>query len=87
MWPLTSWPGWGLTFPVASERSPFFLSLILNSYTHLQPLRMSGAQIFSNARGIAVSGGTFYAADTVSGTVSYLLSRLMASLPDSLEQH
>ena len=46
---------------------------------------MSGAQIFSNAHGTAVSGGTFYAANTVSGTVRYLLSRLIASLADPLE--
>jgi hypothetical protein len=28
------------------------------AYTHLRPLRMSGAQVFSNAHDTAVSGGT-----------------------------
>ena len=49
-----------------SEHSPFFPSLILNSYTHLLSLGMSGGHIFSNAHGTAMNGGTFYAADTVS---------------------
>ena len=63
----------------ASERSSFFPSLILISYAHLLPLRMSRPRILSNARGTTVSGGTFYAADTVSGIVRYLLlSKLMA---------
>jgi hypothetical protein len=44
----------------------FFPSLILNSYANLQPLRMSGAYVFSNTHDIAISGGTFYTADTVS---------------------
>jgi len=39
---------------------------------------MSGAHVFSNAHDFAVSGGTFYAANTVSGTARYLLSKLMA---------
>jgi hypothetical protein len=41
---------------------------------------MSGAHSFSNAHDIAISGGTFYtlAADTVSVTVRYLPSKLMA---------
>ena len=47
-------------------------------YTHLQPLRMSRAHIFPNAHGTAVNSGAFYAADTVSKTVRYLLSKLMA---------
>ena len=70
-----SWHDWGL---LASERSPFFPSLILNSYTHLRPRRMSGGHVFANAHGTVVTGGTFYAADNVSGTVRYLLRKLMA---------
>ena len=63
----------------ASERSSFFPILI--SYVHLPPLRMSRAHIFSDARGTAVSGGTFHAAETVSGTVRYpLTSKLMARI-------
>jgi len=48
---------------------------------------MSGAHVFSNAHDIAVSGGTFYTANTVSGTVRYLLSKLMAwMLADPYQQ-
>ena len=54
---------------------PFFP---LSSCTHLRRFRMSRAHIFPNAHDTAVSGGTFYAADTVSGTVRYLLDKLMA---------
>ena len=56
-----------------SGRSPFF-----PSYAHLPPLRMTGAHVFSNAHDIAISGSTFYTADTVSGTVRYSPSKLMA---------
>ena len=66
---------------LASRRSPFSPSLILNSYAHLRPLRMSGAQVFSNAHDIAVSGGTLYTADTVSGTVRYPPNKLIAWIP------
>ena len=65
---------------LASGRSPFFPSLILNSYTHLRPLRMmSGAHFFPNAHTTAVSSSTFYAyaADAVSGTVRYRHSKLI----------
>jgi hypothetical protein len=62
---------------LASQRSPFFPSPFLNSYANLRPLRMSEAHVFQNARGTTVSGGTFYTANTVSGTVRYLLSKLM----------
>ena len=48
------------------------------SFPHLRPHTMSRTHIFSNAHGTAVSGGTFYAANTVSETVRYVLSRLMA---------
>ena len=63
---------------LAYGRSPFFPSLILNSYAHLRPLRMTEAHLFSNAHDIAISGSTFYTADTVSGTVRYSSSKLMA---------
>ena len=49
-------------------RALFFLPILI-SCVHLPPLRMSRAHIFSGARGTAVSGGTFHAADTVSRTV------------------
>ena len=39
---------------------------------------MSGAHVFSNAHDIAISGGTFYTANTVSGTIWYPPSKLMA---------
>ena len=64
-------------FPASVRRPHFFPFLILNSYAHLRPLRMSGAHVFENARDIAFSGGTFYTANTVSGTATYLLSKLM----------
>ena len=36
-----------------------FLSLhILNSYAYLQPLKMAGAHIFTNAHDFAITGGT-----------------------------
>ena len=38
---------------------------------------MSEAHVFSNAHDIAVSGGTFYTASTVSGTIRYTPSKLM----------
>ena len=56
----------------ACERFPFL------SFPHLRPHTMSRTHIFSNAHGTAVSGGTFYAANAVSETVRYVLSRLMA---------
>ena len=62
--------------------APFFPSLILNFYTDLRPLRMSRAHIFPNAHGTAVSGGTFYAANAVSETVRYVLSKLIAWISD-----
>ena len=62
---------------LASGRSPFFPFLILVSYSHLRPPRMSGAHVFANAHDPAISSGTFYTANTVSGTVTYLLSKLM----------
>ena len=39
---------------------------------------MTEAHLFSNAHDIAISGSTFYTADTVSGTVRYSFSKLMA---------
>ena len=60
------------------RRSPFFPSLILNRYTYLRPLRMSGAQVLSDAHDIAISGGRLYTANTVSGTFRYPPSKLMA---------
>jgi flagellar biosynthesis GTPase FlhF len=39
---------------------------------------MSGAHVFSNAHDITFRGSTIYAAETVSGTVRYLPSKLMA---------
>ena len=71
---------------LASKHSPFSPSLILNSYAHLRPLRMSGAQVFSNAHDIAVSGGTLCAADTVSETVRYL-PNLEADCVDLWQMH
>jgi hypothetical protein len=62
---------------LASEHSPFFPFPILNSYANLRPLRMSEVHVFQNAHGTTVSGGTFYTANTASGTVGYLLSKLM----------
>ena len=63
---------------LAYGRSPFFPFLILNSYTHLRPLRMAVAHLFPNAHDFVISGGKFYVADTVSGTVRYSPSNLMA---------
>ena len=63
---------------LASGRSPFFPFLILISYAHLRPLRMSGAHVFANAHDFAISGSTFYTANSVSETARYLLSLLMA---------
>ena len=63
---------------LASGRSPFFPSLILKRYAHLRPLRMSRAHVLSNARDAVISGGTFYTADTVSATLKYPPSKLMA---------
>ena len=70
-----------------SERSSFFP--ILTSDVHLPPLRMSRAHIFSDARGTAVSGGTFHSAETVSGTVRYPLrtSKLEADGEDLWQIH
>ena len=74
-----SWHDWGL---LVSEHSPFFPSLILNSYTHLRPHRMSRGHVFANAHSTVVTGSTFYAADSVSGTVRRLLSKLTAWISD-----
>ena len=49
---------------LACRRSPFSPSRILTSSAHLQPLRMTGAHLFSNAHDIAISGSTFYMANT-----------------------
>jgi len=65
----------------------FFPSLILNSYTHLRPLRMSRAHVFSNAHRTSVSGGTFCAADTVSVTVIYRLAAQQADGIDLWQIH
>jgi len=69
-----------ITHTPRGVRALLFLSLplILSSDAHLGPLRMSGAQIFSNAHDIALSGGMFYAADTVSRTARYPPSKLIA---------
>ena len=65
----TSWHDWGSP---GVRALPFLsLPLILPSYAHLRPPRMSGAHVFSNAHDIVVSGGTFYTADTVSGRARY----------------
>ena len=48
---------------------PLLFLLILNSYAYLRPPKMARAHVFTNAHDIAISGGTFYTADTVSATV------------------
>ena len=74
----TSWDDLG---PPVSERSAFFPSFILNSYAHLQSRRMGAGQVFSNAHDIAISGGTFYTADTVCGmAVRYRPSKLIVRI-------
>ena len=72
---------------LASRRSPFSPSLILTSSAHLRPLRMTGAHLFSNAHDIAISGSTFYMANTVSGTVRHPPSKLMALHPLQINIH
>ena len=48
---------------------------------------MRRVQVFSNAHDIAISGGVIYAADTVSGTVGYRPTKLMALDPLQINIH
>ena len=58
---------------LVSGRSVFF-----PFYAHLRPLRVTEVHSFSNACDIAISGGAFYTADTVSEPVRYSAGKLMA---------
>ena len=61
---------------LAPGRSPFFPFLILITYAHPRPFRMSRAHVFANAHDIAISDSTFFTANTMSETAKYLPSKL-----------